>query len=104
MMEIPNQCPLCDGNWEPYDQIWNNPGGLCGEERCQQYNKCKSGILKRIKSGRKERLFRAVGEFEVCWDIIHGISYRYRYDVVRIDFDLPFDVDEERMRLLLAFS
>ena len=107
MIELPDQCPLCHKDWELIDEASGVGGGfgLFAEFRCPQYSQCYCSLYKDSKTGKKEWLGRFVGEFEIWWDIEEGIDYRDgNQEMFRVSFDLPFDVDEERLKLLLVFS
>ena len=104
-MELPNQCPICHKDWELFDEASGvGIAGLFVEWRCPQYDQCNCCIYENTETAAKEWLCRLVGEFEIWWDIQKGIEYRHDGELFRVDFDLPFDVDEERLKLLLAFS
>lgn len=105
-MELPNQCPICHKDWELSDEASGAgmASGMFVEWRCPQYDRCNCCIYENSETTIKEWLCRLVGEFEIWWDIQEGIDYRHGGELFKLDFDLPFDVDQERLRLLLAFS
>ena len=105
-MILPDRCPLCGENWEPYDPSLASDLVLYAECKCPQYDECGCQITKEIKSvDENSWLHRIIGRYDVWWDVVYGIDYRYDDEpIIKVDFDLPFDVDEERLRLLLAFS
>lgn len=105
-MELPDKCPICHRTWEIFDEASGVglPSGSYVEWRCPQYSQCNCCLYENSKTNKKEWIYRSVGKFEILWDIVDGIEYIHDGKLFKVNFDLPFDVDEERLKLLLAFS
>lgn len=105
-IQLPKVCPVCDGDWE----IAGYYDGRYSNRECS--NGCRCKLV--LGTTRKIPVFlrRELAGLEIWWHKGGYIDYRplkimigqIAHKFSPLGFSIPFDIDEERLKLLLAFS
>lgn len=101
LTEKPKQCPICNGEWItsklPSADFTCNDFVCANWENCQLLLKTSGGDFWIVKSLSKGG--------EVWWCSNGPSEMRLARDgFKKLIFDPPFDIDEDRLKLLIIFS
>lgn len=103
-IQLPITCPVCGGNWK----IISFYDGIYGNRKCS--NGCQCQLVFQATNKTPVFLRRELAGLEIWWHKGGYIDYRplQKREMDNkfrpLGFSLPFDIDEERLKLLLAFS
>jgi hypothetical protein len=105
-IQLPTTCPVCDGDWE----TTGHTDGLYRNRKCS--NGCRCQLVLEATKQIPVFLRRELAGLEIWWHkggyidfrslelMISQVDHKFR----PLGFSLPFDIDEERLKLLLAYS
>lgn len=96
LKEIPSCCPLCKSDWIKTD----NPNTFV----CPFNYECRIALL--IADGAHYYLRKRLDDGgEIWWTSVGDCEFRWRNSgYSKINFDPPYNITAERLKLLIVFS
>lgn len=99
MNDLNANCPVCQGEWirTGYEtSIWV-------KYNCVNYTLCRLDLYQ-DKKYQKFNLRREVARYVIWWSENHKVATIYPPTGSIISFYVPFNINEERLKLLITMS